>query len=302
MAYGQATCFPAARFPIVAFCIGLWLAGMACAFPVFASPSAAAQGITVTIVAVGTRTVQVMAEDGRTETLAFSAASAFLRRGMLVRAGEFLPGETALLRRHSGKGGAAQVGLLCDSDSAAALEKYRGRPLTGTLLSQSPSVWVVQPADDTDSVPLSLLVSARASFTAGSAPATAAAFEPGASVTVTTRGLPSGLLSLTSATDAAAPGEPSPAPSHRAEFVSGLVTDVQAATVTVQDKSGVSHTVADDGATRIKVRRQPATLADIAVGMRVSAWLGHREDMAGNPIATTLSAYDAARKTEKKMR
>ena len=267
-----------------------------------ARPSASAQGVAVTIIAIGAHTAQVMGEDGRTETLAFGPASAFMRRGLLVRAGEFLPGETALLRRRIGKGGATQIGLLCDSDSAGALEKYRGRPLTGMLLSLSPSVWVVQPADDAVSMPLSLLVSARASFTAGSAPVTAAAFGPGASVTVTTRGLPSGLLSLISVSDTTTPEEAIPAAPRRSDFISGLVTEIQSSSVTLQDKAGISHTIAADGATRVKVRRLPASLADIAVGMRVSAWIGRREDASGNPIATTLSAYDAPSKAGKKIR
>jgi len=298
MAYGQV-----AHFHPVPFYVCLWLVFTAYALPANARrPSTSAQGVAVTIVAIGTCTVQVMGEDGRTETLAFGAASAFLRRGLLVRAGEFVPGETALLRRRMGAGGVVQVGMLCDLDSAAVLEKYRSRPLTGTILSLSPQVWVVQPADDADSVPLSLLVSVRTVFTAGEAPVTAAAFGPGASVTATTRGLPSGLLSLTSVSDAAASAGMVPEISHRAELASGLVTAIQFSAVTILDKAGISHTVAADGATRIKVRRQPATLADIAIGMRVSAWLGRREDASGNPIATSLSAYDAARKTGKRIR
>ena len=273
-----------------------------CALPSDARPSASAQEVAVTIIAAGPHAVEVMDEDGRSETLAFGPASAFLRRGLLVRAGEFLPGETALLRRRVGKGGAVQIALLCDPDSAAALERYRGRPLTGTLLSASPQVWVVQASDDADGVPLSLLISARSVFTAGGAAVTAAAFEPGASVTITTRGLPSGLLGLASASDTAVTDVPLSDTPQRAGFVSGSVTDVQTSTVTVQDKAGVSHTVAVDGATRIKVRRQPAALAEIAAGMHISAWLGRREDASGNPIATTVSAYDAPRKTGKKIR
>ncbi len=267
-----------------------------------ARPSASAQGMAVTIIAAGPRAVQVMGEDGRSETLAFGPASAFLRRGLLVRAGEFLPGETALLRRRAGKGGTVQIALLCDPDSAAALERHRGRPLTGTLLSASSQVWVVQASDDADGVPLSLLISARSVFTAGGAAVTAAAFEPGAAVAITTRGLPSGLLGLASATDITGTDVPPSDTPQRAGFVSGGVTDVQADTVTIQDKAGVSHTVAVDGATRIKVRRQPAALAEIAAGMHISAWLGRREDASGNPIATTVSAYDAPRKTGKKIR
>ena len=265
--------------------------------PTPASARPTARGVAVTIISVTEHAVQVMGEDGRAETLGFGPASAFLRRGLLVRASEFLPGETATLRRHSGPGGAAQVGLLCDPDSAMALEKYRGRPLTGTLLSLSPQVWVVQPADGAEGVPLSLLVSARAVFSAGGSAVSATAFEPGASVTVTTRGLPSGLLSLVSAVSGVSDAPP---PAPRNGFVSGLVTEVQSSTLTLSDASGVSHTVAVSGATRVKVRRQAASLADITLGLHVSAWLGRKADSAGNPIATTVSATDVSLKIRKK--
>lgn len=259
-----------------------------------------ARGVAVTIISVTEHAVQVLGEDGRAETLGIGPASAFLRRGLLVRASEFQPGETATLRPHLGPGGAIQVGLLCDPDSAMALEKYRGRPLSGTLLSLSPLVWVIQPGDSAEGVPISLLVSARAVFSAGGTAAAASAFEPGAAVTVSTRGLPSGLLSLVSATGDGSPGSPPPTP--RSGFVSGLVTEVQSSALTLVDASGVTHTIAVSGATRVKVRRQAASLADIAAGMHVSAWLGSKTDGAGNPIATTVSASDAVPKSGKKIR
>ncbi len=261
----------------------------------FAHPSV--PDAAVTIVSVTTRTIQVMGEEGRAETLGFGPASAFLRRGLLVQAAEFLPGETATLRRHIGPGGAVQIGLLCDPDSAMALEKYRGRPLTGTLLSLSPQVWVIQPESGTDAAPLSLLVSARTAFFAGKAAVPASAFQPGAVVTLTTRGLPSGLLSLVSAVSGVSEAQ---LPAPRSGFVSGLVTEVQSSTLTLQNASGVSHTVAVSGATRVKVRRQAASLADISLGMHVSAWLGSKADGAGNPIATTVSAADVSLKMRKK--
>jgi len=265
-----------------------------------ASGRPSARGVSVTIIGVTEHAVQVLGEDGRAETLGIGPASAFLRRGLLVRALEFQPGEIATLRPHRGPGGAIQVGLLCDPDSAMALEKYRGRPLSGTLLSLSPLVWVIQPGDSADGVPISLLVSARAVFSAGGTATAASAFEPGAAVTVSTRGLPSGLLSLVSATGDLSPGSPPPTP--RSGFASGLVTELQTSALTLVDASGVTHTIAVSGATRVKVRRQAASLSDIATGMHVSAWLGSKTDGAGNPIATTVSASDPAHKSGKKSR
>lgn len=269
-------------------------------FALLSTPASArptARSGAVTIIAITTGTVRVIGDDGRAETLGIGPASAFLRRGLLVRASEFQIGETATLRQHIGPGGVLQVGLLSDLDSAMVLEKYRGRPLSGTLLSLSPQVWVIQPADGADAPPLSLLVSARAIFTAGGMTVSASAFQPGAVVTLTTRGLPSGLLSLVSAVSGVSE---TPPPAPRSGFVSGLVTEIQSSTLSLVDASGVTHTVAVSGATRIKVRRQAASLADISAGMHVSAWLGSKMDGAGNPVATTVSASDAATKSRKK--
>ncbi len=261
----------------------------------FARSAGTPIALPVTVTSVGAKTLQVSGSDGRVLTLAVTAASLFLKRGLLVAPGEFSPGETALLRQRAGAGGRMQVVLLSDPDSAAVLERYRRRPLTGTILSGDAQTWVVQPADAPDGLPLTLRISARTTYRAGESPVPASAFGPGARVTVTTRGLADGLLQAVSVTDesepAAVPAEPG-----RVRFVSGEVTAIQtdAGTVTVQDKKGASHIVATDAGTRLKVRRLPATLADMEVGMRVSAWLGTAQDADGNPIATTLSALDAA--------
>ena len=255
----------------------------------------------VTILSVGAHSIQILGENGRAETLAFGPASAFLRRGLLVRASEFLPGETATLQRHTGSGGIPQVGLLCDPESAAALKKYRGRLVSGTLLSLSAQVWVVQPSDAADgAAPLSLLVTGRTVWSADGATVAATAFEPGASVTVATRGLPSGLLALVAASADEDTG--TPAPLLRRRFVSGVVTEVQPSTLTLQTAAGVSRTVGMGDATHVKVRREAASLADISTGMRVSVWLTSQEDASGNPVASTVSATDAARIARKKNR
>jgi hypothetical protein len=113
--------------------------------------------------------------------------------------------------------------------------------------------------------------------------------------------MPSGLLKLVSVSDISG-NDQTPEIPRQAGFVSGQVTEVQTSTVTVQDRAAVSHTIAVDGATRIKVRRQAAALVEVILGMSVSAWLGSRVDFAGNPIATSLSAYDASRYARKQKR
>ena len=269
--------------------------------PPFARASGSPIAQSVTVLAVTEKTLQVTGSDGRAFTLAITSASLFLRRGLLVSAGEFTPGETALLRQRAGAGGRAQVVLLSDPDSAAVIEKYRRRPLTGTLLSAASGAWVVQPSDAPDGVPLTLRLSSRTQYHAGGASVPASAFGSGALVTVTTRGLADGLLLAVSAAEAsetpAAPTE-----TRGARFVSGLVLEVQpeAGTVTVQDKAGEQRVVGVDAGTRIKVRRQAATLPDIQPGMRVSAWLGAAQDGSGNPIATSVSALEAAPVKRKK--
>ena len=46
--------------------------------------------------------------------------------------------------------------------------------------------------------------------------------------------------------------------------------------------------------TRIKVRKEDATLDDLKPGMRVAVRLGRSQDAAGHPLASSLSASDAA--------
>ncbi len=263
----------------------------------FARSSRSSAGLPVTVLSVSGGRLQVTGGDGQAMTLTITPASLFLRRGLLVSADEFTPGETALLRQRKGAGGRAQVVLLCDTDSAAVLEKYRRRPLSGTVLSASSGVWVVQPSDAADLVPLTLRLSAHTTFQAGGESVPPSAFGPGAAVTVTTRGLPDGLLLAVSVAEASE-AEAAPVQTRILRFVSGQVTDVEpdAGTLTVQDKTGTAHVVAADGRTRIKVRRQPAALTDIQMGMRVSVWLGTDQDASGNPIAASLSAYDGREK------
>ena len=259
-----------------------------------ARPGSAA--LPVTLLSVSATRVQAQDDAGRTRDLAVTPASWFLRRGLRVSAAEFAPGEAVLLRQRVGPGGRPQVALLCDAESDAAIERYRRRPFTGTVVSQSARAWVVLPSDSPDGVPLTLPVSARTTYRVGGRACGASAFGPGAEVRVVTRGLPDGPLAAISVSgDAQAPapagGEP-----RRAGFLSGVVLDVQAdaGLLTVQDKMGASRTVGVDGRTRVKVRRQPASLADVMVGMRVSVRLGAAVDAAGNAVATSVSALDPA--------
>ena len=135
--------------------------------------------VSVTLVTVNATRVQVQDEAGRTLDLAASPASWFLRRGLRVSAGDFAPGEAVVLRQHVGPGGRPQVALLCDAESDAAIERYRRRPLVGTLVSQSAGAWVVLPSDSPDGVPLTLPVSAHTRYRVGGTACAASAFGPG---------------------------------------------------------------------------------------------------------------------------
>ena len=110
----------------------------------------------------------------------------------------------------------------------------------------------------------------------GGADAAAEAFAPGASVAVITRGLPSGLLMAALVSDA-----PADAARERALLkpvrLSGHVLDVQPdqnlLTVAALKPKG-RRTIAVGPDTRIKVRKEDATLDDLKPGMRVSVRLG----------------------------
>ena len=259
-----------------------------------ASPSPAA--LPVTLTSVSAKRVQAQDEAGRALDLAVTPASWFLRRGLRVAASDFTAGEAVLVRQHVGPGGRPQVALLCDAESDAAIERYRRRPLTGTIESQSARAWVVLPSDSPDGVPLTLPVSARTAYRVGGAACAVSAFGLGATVKIVTRGLPDGpLAALSVSGDSEAPAATA-AGVRPAGFLSGIVLDVQpgAGILTVQDKAGASQTVGVDGRTRVKVRRQPASLADVTAGMRVSVRLGAGVDAAGNVVATSVSALDPA--------
>lgn len=252
--------------------------------------------VSVTLISVSDRRVQAQDEAGRMLDLAVTPASWFLRRGLRVSPGEFAPGETVVVRQRAGAGGRAQVALLCDSESADAIERYRQHPITGTVVSQSARAWVVLPSDSPDGVPLTLPVSAQTKYRVGGAACGASAFGPGASVVVTTHGLPDGPLAAVSVSEASVAPAPEGEEARRGGFLSGTVLDVQvdAGALTVQDKTGASQTVGVDGRTRVKVRRRPASLADVAPGMRVSVRLGTATDAAGDAVATSVSALDPA--------
>ena len=291
MAYGQVA-HPSRLFALAALLV-LFLAvwPLAC----YARRPASAT-VSVTLISVSDRRVQAQDEAGRMLGLAVTPASWFLRRGLRVSAGDFTPGEAVVLRQRAGAGGRAQVALLCDPESDAVMERYRRRPVVGTVVSQSARAWVVLPSDSPDGVPLTLPVSAQTKYRVGGAACGASAFGPGANVTVTTHGLPDGPLAAVSVSEAADAPAPGGEETRRAAFVSGTVLDVQpdAGVLTVQDKTGASQTVGVDGRTRVKVRRQPGTLADIAAGMRVSVRLGADVDAAGNAVAASVSALDPA--------
>ena len=281
----------------VFFCLSVIFGAFLLPLFLAAAPrSAKSATLSVTLLSAGNGALQAQGSDGRAFSVAVTPASLFLRRGLLVSATDFTPGETVLLRQHAGRGGQAQVALLCDTDSAAAIERYRRRPITGTILSASSQNWVVQPADSADGVPLTLKLSSQITYHVSGAIVAASVFGPGASVTLMTRGLPNGLLSIVSVSEAAE--QAAPTELRVKAFVSGEVLEVQpeAGTLTVQDKTGASFVVAVDAGTRIKVHRQPGTLADIQAGMRVSVWLGTSQDTAGKRIATSISALDAARR------
>ena len=270
------------------------VAGLLFTFPAHADRPGPAAAV-VTLIFATAPHVQVQDEAGRTLNLTVSPASWLLRRGLRVSAEDFSPGETLVLRQHVGPGGRPQVSLLCDAESDAAIERYRRRPLVGTLVSQSPREWVVLPSDSPDGVPLTLPVSARTRYRVGGVASAASAFGPGTEVQVVTRALPGGPLSAVSVSEAA-DTDTTVGETRRAGFLSGTVLDVQpdAGTLTVQDKVGAPQVVGVDTKTRVKVRRRPASLTDIAAGMRVSVRLGVGVDAAGNSVATSVSALDAA--------
>ena len=153
---------------------------------------------------------------------------------------------------------------------------------------------VVKPAGG--GTPLTLRLTPKTLCRKGGADATAGAFAPGSSVAVITRGLPSGLLMAALVSDA-----PADAARERALLkpvrLSGHVLDVQPdqnlLTVAALKPKG-RRVIAVGPDTRIKVRKEDATLDDLKPGMRVAVRLGRQTDAAGHPLAASLSASDAA--------
>ena len=245
--------------------------------------------LAVTLLSAGPNALQVQGADGRALTVKLTRATWVLQRGLVTLPRDLMPGETLRVRLGRGAGGAAL--LVCDAETADALAA-RGRPLSGTLLGVEGRVWTVQP--DGGDVPLPVLLSPRTSFRAGGAAVSASAFGPGASVTVTTRGLANGLLAAVSVSDAL-PDAPAPTgdgPASRPAALSGVITEARPdlSLLTFQDASGLAHTVAIDAATRIRSAGKAAALADLQPGMRVRVHLGAGADAPGNPVAASVSA------------
>ena len=169
------------------------------------------------------------------------------------------------------------VVMLCDAASAEALDAYRKKTLVGTVQSLDEKTLVVKPAGG--GTPLTLRLTPKTLCRKGGADATAGAFAPGSSVAVITRGLPSGLLMAALVSDA-----PADAARERALLkpvrLSGHVLDVQPdqnlLTVAALKPKG-RRVIAVGPDTRIKVRKEDATLDDLKPGMRVAVrWAGRR--------------------------
>ena len=249
-----------------------------------------ASDLTVTLLSASPNALQVQDADGRALTVTLTRATWVLRRGQVAAPRDLLPGET--LRVRLGHAAGSPALLVCDSETADALAAARGRALSGTLLGVEGRVWTVQP--EGGDVPLPVLISPRTLFHAGGAAASAASFGPGASVTVTTRGLANGLPAAVSVSDvvSAPPGRDEGVPTPRPVSVSGVIVEARPdlGLLTFQDAAGVSHTVATDAATRLRSAGRAATLGEMAAGMRVRVRLGAGADAAGNPLAASVSA------------
>lgn len=276
---------PVTRFLFVAF---FALA----AFPAAARPAPASE-MTVTLLSAGAGMFQVQDSNGRAFSLKTTPATWVLQRGLVVSPRDLTPGETLRVRLGRGKAGTTTALLLCDAETADALDAHRRRPLVGTVVSADARVWTVQPSDGQTPVPICL--SAHTTFRAGGSQVGALAFGAGATVAITTRGLANGLLSAVSVSDAnrdppgigGTGGEPSP----RHGSASGVVVDVRAdeGLITLQDSAGATRTIAVDAKTRVKMAGQAARLEDIAAGMRVRVWWS-AADPASGPVATSISA------------
>ena len=249
-----------------------------------------ASDLAVTLLSTGPNSLQVQGADGRAFAIRVAPATWILRRGLVTAPRDLMPGETLRVRLGRGAGGAAL--LVCDIETAAALAAAHGHPLSGTLLAVEGKVWTVQATGG--DVPLPVLTSSHTLYRAGGSPIAASAFGPGATVTVTTRGLVNGLLAAVSVSDAP-PGPVGQAGGEQAArpvSLSGVIIEVRPdmGLVTFQDAAGAAHTIAVDAATRLRSAGKAAALAELAVGMRVRVRLGAGQDAAGNPVAASVSA------------
>ena len=270
------------------------------ALPAAARP-APASDLTVTLLSAGPKALQVQGADGRAFPVKITRATWILQRGLVAAPRDLLPGETLRVRLGRGADGAAL--LVCDADTADALVVSHGRPLSGTLLGVEGRVWTVQ--TEGGSVPLPVLLSARTLFRAGGSAVSASAFGPGASVTITTRGLANGLLAAVSVSDAplALPGPDDDRRTPKPVSLSGVIVEVRPdlGLLTFQDEAGAAQTAAVGAATRIRSAGKAAALGDLAAGMRVRVRLGASQDAAGNPVASSVSAF-AVRPARKALR
>ncbi|MBV9850395.1 MAG: hypothetical protein JO250_12030 [Armatimonadetes bacterium] len=248
----------------------------------------------VTVRATDEQAAHLTLTDGTALDALIRPSSVFLKGGLVVPPSAFPAGAKALLRsRTRASDGAVSVVLLCDPASAAALDTYRKKTLVGTVQSLDEKTLVVRPAGG--GTPLTLRITPKTLCRRNGADATAAAFAPGAPVAVITRGLPSGLLMAALVTDAGADAARERAALKPARL-SGHVLDVQPEksllTVAAVKPKG-RRVVAVGPDTRIRVRKEDATLDDLKPGMRVSVRLGRGADAEGHPLAASLSASDA---------
>ena len=255
-----------------------------------------ASELTVTLVSIRQGALQVQGGDGHQFDVKVTPATWVLRRGMVARMRDLMLGEALQVRLGRRAGGAAL--LVCDADTADALAAHRHRPLSGTILGSAGlgsagKVWTVQPADG--DVPLPILLSQHTLFRAGGSAVPASAFGPGALVTITTRGLANGLLAAVSVSDAppALPGPDDDRRTPRTVSLSGVIVEARPdlGLLTFQDEAGAAQTAVVGAATRIRSAGKAAALGDLTAGMRVRVRLGASQDAAGNPVASSVSAF-----------
>ncbi len=272
-------------------------AGAKPAAPKAAAPVSHSKNVrTATVVSADEQAVHLTLADGTALDAELRPSSLFLKGGVAVKPTDFGAGAKVVLRtRTRASDGAVSVVLVCDPQTATAIDAYRRRPLTGRVQSEDDKYWVIKPEGTADSTPLTLHVTAKTAYRKGGADATAAAFPVGAAVTVVTRGLPSGLLMASIVTDSAADAATTKA-ALKPVSLSGVAVEVHVDTglLTIAPRGKPRQTVAVTDATTIKVRKVGAALQDVKPGMRVTARLSHQKDDAGHFLATSLSVYDGS--------